>query len=330
MTDSNKTISDEGLTERRNACETSEKPANRGIVIVPLHGLSVVDVDGDDAKSFLQSKLTTDLKKLDVRGSAYGYAVDINGRVIFDAHIAQLDAHRFRIWSEPESTSAIIESLDKYIIMEDVRLTEIAPGEQWLVVGDDTAELDRVLGVTFEETSAFVEKDGVGVLALSRSARPGRLLEGPSEALRARLVEAGASYVRWEDWRNFEVAEGFVRTGFDLLRGESMPLEVGSDLGIDYNKGCYLGQEVIERLRSRGTPNREYRRVSIQGEAGETPVEIVNQKGRNAGTLTSVAGVDDVVLGIAVIRRRALNDDDAILYIGEVDGPQIEIIGEVR
>lgn len=329
MTEPTKTISSQSLHARNTACTNAEGDANRGIVLVPLHGLSIVDVDGDDAKSFLQSKLTTDLSKLDTRGSAYGYSVDINGRVLFDAHIAKLDDHRFRIWSEPESTTTIIESLDKYIIMEDVRLTEIASEEQWLVAGDDVEEIDRMLGVTFQPSDGFVETDGVGVLAIARSARPARLLDGPSEALRAQLVEAGASYVRWEDWRDFEVAEGFVRTGFDLLLGQTIPLEVGSDLGIDYNKGCYLGQEVIERLRSRGTPNREYRRVRIDGEVDATPVDIVNQKGRNAGMLTSIAPVDDTPVGIAVIRRRALNDD-VMLYAGEVDGPAIEIVGEVR
>lgn len=330
MTDAKQTISAQSLHARHAACQTSEHEAQSGIVIVPLHGLSIVDVDGDDAKSFLQSKLTTDLSKLDARGSAYGYSVDINGRVLFDAHIAKLDAHRFRIWSEPESTATIIESLDKYIIMEDVRLTEITSDEQWLVAGDDIEEIDRLLGVEFKASEGYVETDGVGVLAMPRSARPARILDGPSEALRARLVDAGASYVRWDDWRDFEVAEGFVRTGFDLLLTQSMPLEVGSDLGIDYNKGCYLGQEVIERLRSRGTPNREYRRVRIDGEVDKTPVDIVNQKGRNAGTLTSIARVSDALVGIAVIRRRALNDDDGTLYAEAVDGPTIEIVGEVR
>lgn len=330
MADSTETISAASLTDRRDACGMTENTPQSGVVIVPLHGLSIIDVEGDDAKSFLQSKLTTDLNKLDERGSAYGYAVDINGRVIFDAHIAKLAPHHFRMWSEPESISRIIESLDKYIIMEDVRLTEITSDEQWLVAGDDAAELDRLLGVSFESSNGLVEKDSVGVLAVARSARPARILDGASDTLRAQLVEAGALYVGWDDWRAFEISEGFVRTGFDLLRDKTIPLEVGSDLGIDYNKGCYLGQEVIERLRSRGTPNREYRRVRVQGEVDETPVEIVNQKGRNAGTLTSIARVNDEVLGIAVIRRRALNDDEVTLYVGEVDGPEIEIIGEVR
>lgn len=330
MTDDTKRMPPESLTARRAACERSDKTPEHGSVLVPMHGMSVIHVDGDDAQSFLQSKLTTDLNKLEERGAAYGYAVDINGRILFDVHIAKPDPTSFRLWSEPNTASKIIEALDRYIIMEDVRLTEIASPEQWLVASDDPDALDRALNVAFEHASGVVEKDEVQILAMARSARPARLLDGPSEGLRASLVDAGAGYVSWEDWRAYEIASGFVRTGVDLLPEQTIPLEVGSDLGIDYNKGCYLGQEVIERLRSRGTPNREYRRVRANGAVEQAPVDLVNEKGRNAGTLTSIVPDGDVTHGIAVIRRRALNDESGAIYVGDVDGPQIDIVGAVR
>lgn len=324
-------VSSAALAERIAAQPTSEGSPEDGIVLVPLHGLTVVTVSGKDALSFLQSKLTVDVKKWSKTGGAYGYSVDINGRVLFDVHAALLDSDTVRLWSEPDLGVQIFEALDKYIIMEKVELALDVAEDAWMVAGDDLSAIDAVLNVDFEERGGVRQNGEVDILALTRAARPARLIAGPTASIRAKLVAAGAKYVSWADWRAFEIREGFVRTGFDLLRTETIPLEAGLDLGIEYNKGCYLGQEVIERLRSRGTPNREYRRVRWTGAMeGMTPIELVDAEGREVGTLTSGVDQDGQCSGIAVIRRRALQDDAATLHLRNIQGPELTIVGPVR
>lgn len=319
------------LRKRNEACENSSADPQHPLVLVPLHGMSIVDVKGADAKQFLQSKLTIDLKKLAERGAAYGYATDINGRVIFDAHLAQIGDDHYRLWSEPGSSEIIVQALDKYIILEDVALDVQPPIDLWMLVGTTQESLHTALESADLPLRGYTQHSEGALLVLARSIRPAVLLEGHSESLRQKLAARDAVCVPWNRWRAFEVQEGFVRTRIDVIPEQTIPLEAGSDLGVDYNKGCYLGQEVIERLRSRGTPNREYRRVKIDGTLNEQapPIELVDSDGKNAGTLTSIAAPIDPRAGIAVIRRKHLQQD-VVLYAGSPDGAQIAIVGDVR
>lgn len=322
-------VSSSELTQRRAAVERSEAAPQAGLTLVPMHGMTVVTLSGKDALTFLQSKLTVDVKKWAQTGGAYGYSVDINGRVLFDVHAGLFGENQIRLLSEPGLGNAIFEAFDKYIIMEKVDVTVEEVAEHWLVAADNALDIDTLLGIEPSGPGAITQLPALEVLALTRSARPARLLSGDSVAVREKLVEAGAKYVTWDDWRAFEVKSGFIRTGFDLFRNETIPLEAGADLGIDYNKGCYLGQEVIERLRSRGTPNREYRRVSFEGPVPSLPASLIAEGGRDAGTLSSAVSDGDSVTGIAVVRRRALQDGAKPLHVGAEDGPTLSIIGDI-
>lgn len=326
-----KRISPASLEPRRQACTHGAENAENLPLMVPLHGLSVVDVRGKDARAFLQSKLTTDLKKLDERGASYGYATDINGRVIFDAHLAKVDDNHFRLWSEPEQEDTIVQALDKYIIMEDVTLEPQAPRPRWMVVGASLASLAELLSLPDARLHGYTKHEDLGILTLARSIQPSVLLEGAVEATCAILQNQGVQCLPWDVWRAHEIQKGFVRTGFDLIYEQTIPLEAGPDLGVDYNKGCYLGQEVIERLRSRGTPNREYRRVQIEGDVAEAPFQVVDDEGRDMGIVTSVAKIPEGTFGIAVIRRRALQQEPspAALFAETPSGARIQILGDV-
>lgn len=325
------------LQQRYDACLNLAANARYRLVLVPLHGMSIVDAKGADAKQFLQSKLTTDLKKLDARGAAYGYATDINGRVIFDAHIAKIADNHYRMWSEPESEDTIVQALDKYIILEDVTLETQPATDLWMLAGDSLESLHTALETEDQPTRGYAQHQNVSLLTLARSARPAILLQGDSKILRQKLSDQGAVSVPWEEWRTLEIEEGFVRTKFDLIPEQTIPLEAGPDLGVDYNKGCYLGQEVIERLRSRGTPNREYRRVNVGGPMDPygpigidaLPVELVDKEGKNAGSLMSMTTRAGVTQGIAVIRRKYLQND-AEIFVKSLEEAKITIVGNVR
>lgn len=322
---------DERVRALQNLKVASAVPA-QGIAIVPVHGMSALSLTGNDVLPFLQSKLTINVKKWMDQGGGYGFAVDVNGRIVFDAHLAQLDEQHVRLWSEPETASNIQAFLERYIILEDVNIRIHNESDQWMVIGDSEQDLDEALGFPMPKPHAYAVHQQTGLYGLARQLRPSRLLLGEATDLRQQLVERGAPYVPWAMWRAHEIEHGFVRTGPDLQVGASIPLEVGFDLGIDYNKGCYLGQEIIERLRSRGTPNKEFRRVSWSQETDvrTTPVPIVDTDGAEMGQLTSACKGSSHHVGIAVIRRRALQDDTMTLRLGTLRGPVIRINGAVQ
>lgn len=314
---------------RRDAVTESKASPTAPMLLVPLHRITRVKVSGKDTLSFLQSKLTIDVKKWPESGGSYGYSVDINGRVLFDAHAVYEGGNDAVFWTEPGLGEAIFAALDKYIIMEDVTLTPSEEEQAWMLVGDDTAALDQILGVTFERAVDRVAQGNLEVVGLERAARPARLLVGNTSACVEQLIAQGVPTLTWDDWRAWEIGEGFVRVGHDLAIGETIPLEAGLDLGVHYNKGCYLGQEVIERLRSRGTPNREFRRVKLSGDApASLPIAIVSDEGRDLGSLTSLNAAGQ---GIAVLRRRVLQSEEPVeLFAGTPAGPSLAIISPVR
>ncbi len=90
------------------------------------------------------------------------------------------------------------------------------------------------------------------------------------------------------DWLALRVAIGLPETGVELLPNESYPLEVGFEEfnGVDFRKGCYVGQEVTARMHHKTELKKGLRRVTLNG-AADIGTEIINADGRPAGTLFS-------------------------------------------
>lgn len=127
-------------------------------------------------------------------------------------------------------------------------------------------------------------------------------------ALRSRLVEAGAVEADPDTWEILRVEAGRPAFGTDMTDA-TIPVEAGiHDRAIDYQKGCYTGQEVIVRIRDRGRVNRNLRRLVL----GDVPVpssgtEIFapDDDQKAAGWITSavLSPAEDAVVALAYVRR---------------------------
>ena len=118
-----------------------------------------------------------------------------------------------------------------------------------------------------------------------------------------------------------EVAAGVPSDAVELGPGASIPLEAGAYDRIAFDKGCYLGQEVIERLHSRGTPARRLCRIAAIAEPGD---EVVLD-GRTVGQITRVADGADGPVALAWIKRRGLADE-AVLRVGDAGVAEVSVI----
>ena len=303
-----------------------------GGAIVPLPTLAVVDFEGNDVQRFLQSKLTCDARRWKRDGGSYAYAVDINGRVIFDAHFAYQSDGTVRAWIEQALVEPALVHLERYIIMEDVRMTP-TPGLAFALYSHDSREaLNSALGLDSERP--IYEPQSLGdelyAVPLERSLRPAVILQGPPNAIEALLatLRANARTIDVDAWRALEIAQGFVRVGPDLVCGRNIPLEAPTDQGVHFNKGCYLGQEVVERLSARGTPAREFRSLTWDGRASAPGTAVVDGEGAKVGALTSVAEGPTTQRAIASIQRKGLAAE--ALFVGDVTGPRVAAVAPVR
>lgn len=107
------------------------------------------------------------------------------------------------------------------------------------------------------------------------------------------------------DWDALRVAAGVPESGVELIPNDSYPLEMNFEAlnGVDFKKGCYVGQEVTARMKHKTELRKGLARVAVEGVA-PVGTEIVNAKGQTVGTLYSQAGG----AGLAYLRRDRVDD----------------------
>ena len=262
--------------------------ADRGLIIVR----------GADRASWLHNLLTQDIRRLQPGQGAYSFAIDVRGRVIFDANVLVLEDAIWLDLSAAARTPAA-EHLERYHIMEDVTL-EVPehPPAQLYLCGPGTPEAAAALGLTDFERMTDLEHrplaDGrVRAVRLDLGELPGLSLLVPRE--RAADVwqrVAGLPGVRPAGYETLDVLriEQQVPWFGRDIDAEVLPPETGPahPRGVSYNKGCYLGQEVLERMRSRGSLGRRLVRVALDDGEGLALPAPLTLSGRNVGRITSL------------------------------------------
>lgn len=183
-------------------------------------------------------------------------------------------------------------------ISQDIR--ELTPGEaRWTFLLQPTGKIDVLARVirTDHETFAFETDPGFGELLLARLDR----FKIRVKAETALVAGPGPDAVTPEVERS-RIEVGWPRMGAEIVPGETIPAETGVTLhAVDFRKGCYPGQELVERMDSRGaTPPRALRRLDVA--EGASPGEpIVDADGAEVGVLTSVSGT----LALGYVKRGA-------------------------
>ena len=144
----------------------------------------------------------------------------------------------------------------------------------------------------------------------------------PVEALQDALVRAGAALSTVDDLEVLRIAEGIPRFGQDI-RERELPQETAQQRALHFNKGCYLGQEIVERIRSRGNVHRTFAQFALTG-APAAPGTALTAEGKQVGELTSVASapIGGELLALGFVRREALERGLPIEYGGGVAEPR--------
>lgn len=288
-----------------------------GPVLVDRTDRGLIEVTGKDRKTWLHNLVTNAVKTLDDGAGNYAFAIDVRGRTIFDLNILALPDS---LWLDVDRSmaGAAIAHLNKFLITEDAKMV------------DRSAEFAR-LGVTGAGVDLIAPALGAGnfvampALASTWAAdggarfvrhdfagRPGFELIIPVDSAAGvweRLVGLGVRPIGFEALDVLRIGAGIPWIGRDIDE-KTIPPETGQiERGISYHKGCYLGQEVIERMRSHGTVARRLVKIQIAGRAAiATPADI-KQGEAAVGRLTSLAfePVAGKSIGLGYVRT-ALKD----------------------
>lgn len=233
-----------------------------------LPGRGRIRVLGEDRKRLLHAMTTNHVQQLQPGQGCYAFFLSAQGRILSDVTIlAQADHLLLDV--EPSQAAAIFAHLDKYIIADDVTLEDATGQYTTLAVEGPAAQ--RVLESLAipkpvnDYDSAYW--GGRLVVKNSYTGAPGyHIYLDPLDVsiVRETLQDAGAVEASTEDVETARVLHARPLYGVDIVE-TNLPQETKLTRALHFSKGCYLGQEIVERIRSRGHVNKVLTRLEFDG-----------------------------------------------------------------
>ncbi len=264
-------------------------------------------VSGEDALSFLQGQFTQELRPASAPPVAYGLWLNQKGKVLADSFVLREAADLLWVISFSSSAAVIRERLEAYIIADDVVIDDETAAWQGLALGGEGA------AAWLGEAAGAVPAAGEFTRAGGGWVFHGRRDGGTSfEWLRPAQAEApalgGLAEIGAEEVERLRISTGIPLVPRDIGPGE-LPNEGGLDaVAVSYTKGCYLGQEVMARLKAMGTVRRGLVRVRAGGRSAPAVPTALLQGEKRLGELRSaVADGAGGFIGLALVNKLGLD-----------------------
>ena len=270
-----------------------------------------IRVTGEDRVRLIHAMCSSDIESLRPGEGSYSFFLNVQGQIQTDSRIYVFEDHLL-LDCEPERGQGLLQHLEKFIIMDDVTLEDVAPRSTTIAIEGPRAEsiAREVVGEKLPEAAPHSHSTcgDVRLLRSSISGQPGFwiLVEPAQKAeLIASLQAAGAPAATEEDYRVVRVENRLPRCGSDF--DNHLPQETQQLHALSFTKGCYLGQEIVERVRSRGKVNRLLVGLELEGDTVPTEGSPIIVEDKEVGRLTSPAFSPrlNCVVGFAVLRREA-------------------------
>lgn len=311
------------------------------VAVLDLSSRGRLCVLGRDRERFLNGQVTNDVKALTPGRGCYTAVVSAKGRMEGDAFVYRL-AEEFLLDCEPGCATALAQRLERYVIADDVQIADAAPHFGLLgVQGPRAAEVARALAPGLEPPAQplslkVVTHAAWGELYVVNQPRVGvpgwevyvpmTALEAAAETLRSAAAHLGGRLAGWQALEITRIEAGIPRWGADLDES-TLPPEAGLEArAISYTKGCYIGQEVIARIRTYGHVNRALCGLWLGEWRGALPArgDRLLRDGREVGYVTSATRSPGLNAAIALgyVRRECTAPGTELtLRSSEGEGP---------
>jgi folate-binding protein YgfZ len=323
------------LTPRQLDAQEAETGALLfGAAAHDLGWLRRIAVRGEDRFRWLSGMVTNGVETLPDKEGTYNLVLNAQGRIQGDCYIWR-DGETLELEVTAEQSEAIVAHLDRFIIMDDVELAPLS-GQSALGITGPHAEIILVklglfaLADVLSSASGVIEGIPVRIFRGYGTVVPHYALWADAvriPALWKALLAAGATAVGAESLETLRVAEGIPAYGIDI-QSRDLAQETAQDRALNFTKGCYLGQEIVERIRSRGQVHRHLRAVELTPEGSaelpaigaELRVAGSAPEAKPAGAVTSVAALQlpgaRRIFAIAMIRAEAEVGNQPLVYSG--------------
>ncbi len=316
-----------------------------GVATAPLDDTGWIRVTGPDRVRWLNGMVSNAIQTLAPGEGCYNFVLNAQGRIQGDL-TAWMQEDAILLETDRAQIPALLAHLDHFIIMDDVELADISDSRHGLLVaGPQAAKLIAAIDISSEDDLEAMELVHVtrhsASMDLIRAYSP--LIpkfEVWSDAATLRIVRdqfliAGASNVAPEALEALRILSGTPRYGTDIRNTDAahdLPQETAQTRALHFSKGCYLGQEIVERIRSRGSVHRTFHGFELTGALPAPGAPLTAESSpRPVGELTSVAAIPlpesaaaparTVQLALGYVRREALDRALTLEYPGGTATP---------
>jgi folate-binding protein YgfZ len=252
---------------------------------VLLDDRGVVRVSGEDAASFLQGVLTNDVERLGPREARYAALLTPQGKILFDFLVVRLPADNGAAFALDCATAQAAD-LAKRLSFYKLRAK--------VVISNESADhcVLAFLGGAPENAGGIAYVDPRAAELGWREILP-----------RAKGLAIGEASL--SDYEALRISLGVPKGGVDFVYADAFPHEANLDLlqGVDFEKGCYVGQEVVSRMKHRGGARKRVVRVRLDGVAAAPGTPVMDGE-LPVGTLGSSAGAS----ALAMLRMDRVED----------------------
>ena len=294
-------------------------------------------VTGADAARWLNGMVSNSIQALAPGEGCYNFLLNAQGRIQGDCTVyreTSAEPAEFLLETAAAQVEAIQQHLDRFIIMDDVELTTAFADESGLLIlGKNAATVIGKVGLPAVDPLRLVHADTEHGPLLLLSPAAGLI---PKFELRAAAATVdglrgamGLAEVSAETLESLRLMEARPLFGQDIRNTETahdLPQETSQTHALHFAKGCYLGQEIVERIRSRGQVHRRFTALRLTGELPETLPAILEAGGKAAGEITSAALVSlaegPVLMALGYVRQEAVEAKLDLTYAGGVAVPQ--------
>ncbi len=301
-----------------------------GCGLYDLSWRAKIAVAGGDRVRWLNGMATNNIRDLALGHGVYAFLLNAQGRIQADLYAFQR-GDSLLVDTERQQREKVLQLFDHYIIADDVEITDIS-------------DKLTALGLTGPESRHVLERAGIAVpdlaclqfaeviwqspvqqcgqdktVTLLRSGEEAReswqvwIAPEHKDELWGLLLKAGARPTGATALNLFRISRGIPQFGEDI-RERDLPQETGQTRALNFTKGCYLGQEIVERIRSRGAVHRQFTafEVDVAGARPAPGSKIMageNNDEKEVGEVTSSAILPlaggDRPIALGYLRREA-------------------------
>jgi folate-binding protein YgfZ len=299
-----------------------------GCGVFPLGWRALVTAGGKDRVRWLHNMVTNNVRDLALNRGIYAFVLNAQGRILGDLTIYNL-GESLLIETDRSQIDSLLTTMKRYIIMDKVELSDLRDQLAAIsVCGPQSQDVLTTSGfnVSGMEPLELRHQDVNGIQC--RIVRGGEQKPGWYELwismdglqhISDQLHQAGAKSVGTEALEQWRVLRGIPHYGQDI-RDRDLPQETGQTQALHFTKGCYIGQEIVERIRSRGQVHRKFVGFDF-GDSLIAPGKF-EADGRTLAEVTTSMQAAGRNIGLGYVRNEAVKAEGTI----ELGGRSVRVV----